>query len=548
MYVLRYAENGEEKTREVTDRELLLGRAPDCGLVLAQPGISRHHCKIIHDQGKCTIVDLGSKNGTRVNNVYIKNASLKPKDVITVAEFEVSFDASEPQTPPPVKPDEDTDKMVLLSEQKELQEEAGTIIRSVSELQDIIAQYDQEKEVRQVQESSQDEARRIMTVIIEVAKALIAVKGLDEIINKLMDLIFENLPADRGFLMLLNEDDHLEAKVTKHRDPNDSEIIEISRTIANKALLEQCAILTTDAQVDPRFKAGESIRFLGIKSAMCVPLFHKKKSIGIIYLDCPTSSAVFTPNDLDLLTSMANFAAVGIEQAQMAERIQQEQSVRARLERYHSPAIVSRILKNLSHGDGVLMAEMREVSILFADIVGFTPFSERTSPARIAELLNEYFSEMTEVIFKHEGTLDKYIGDAIMAVFGAPNPMEDHAYRAVATGLEMLERLEVLNNSREEPFRFQVRIGINTGKAVAGDIGSIKRMEYTVLGNTVNVAARIESMVCKPLQVVVGKHTYEAVRDQFICEPLGPIRLKGISEETTVYHIQGKQTPASNGG
>jgi adenylate cyclase len=155
---------------------------------------------------------------------------------------------------------------------------------------------------------------------------------------------------------------------------------------------------------------------------------------------------------------------------------------------------------------------------------------------------------MTDVIFKHEGTLDKYIGDAIMAVFGAPNSMEDHAFRAVSTGLEMLERLEVLNASREDPFRFDIRIGINTGKAVAGDIGSIKRMEYTVLGNTVNIAARIESMACKPLQVVVGQQTYDAVHDQFICQPLGPIRLKGISEETIVYHIQGKRISGSDGG
>lgn len=547
MYFLRYTEGGEEKRYEVQDRELLLGRAPDCGLVLAQPGISRHHCKITQEGPKVTITDLGSKNGTRVNNIYIKTASLNGQDTITVAEFSLKFEAGLTPSGRHMLPvEEDTDKMVLLSEEKELHEEAGTIIKDVSELQDIIAAYDQESnKVQAVRESSTDEARRIMTVIIEVAKALIAVNSLEEIIDKLMDLIFANLPADRGFLMLRNAEGVLEAKVAKHRSADDNETIEISSTIANKALNDQCAILTTDAQVDPRFQAGESIRFLGIKSAMCVPLFHKKKSIGIIYLDCPTSSAVFTPNDLDLLTSMANFAAVGIEQAQLAEAILQEQSVRARLERYHSPAIVSRILENLGKGgDGRnLSAELREVTILFADIVGFTPFSERTPPGQIAELLNEYFSEMTDVIFKYEGTLDKYIGDAIMAIFGAPNEMEDHAYRAVSTALEMLERLEVLNQTRPEEVKFKIRIGINTGRAVAGDIGSIKRMEYTVLGNTVNMAARIESMACKPLQVVIGEDTFAAIKDkdQFIALPLGPIRLKGISGETNVYHVQGRK-------
>lgn len=536
-YILRYAEGGQEKTLEITKDAYLLGRAPDCDLVLAQPGISRHHCRISQANGEFAIEDLKSKNGTRVNNIYIRKSRLSPGDSIVLAEFSLNFEAKEE---PQARLDHTTDQMVLLSEQKELQEEAGTIIQEISEIQDIIAQYDQEQQVSQRQEESTDEARRIMSVIIEVAQALIAVKNVDEIINKVMDLIFENLPADRGFLMLEDENGALAAKVIKHRTAADQSTIEISRTIANKALKDKCAILTTDAQVDPRFKAGESIRFLGIKSAMCVPLYHKLKSIGIIYLDCPTSSAIFSRTDLDLLAAMANFAAVGIEQAQLAEKIQRESSVRERLERYHSPSIVNRILSNLAEGAGdgaTLKAEEREVSVLFADIVGFTPMSERLPPAKIAELLNHYFSVMTDVIFKFEGTLDKYIGDAIMAVFGAPNAMEDHASRAVHAALGMLASLEEVNRSRPEEYRFHIRIGINTGRAVAGDIGSMKRMEYTVLGNTVNVASRIESMACKPLQVVVGESTYQAVMHEVNAESLGSIQLKGISEKANVYRI-----------
>lgn len=526
-YTLQYKEGGQDKSVEIAKSEFLIGRAPDCDLILAQPGISRHHCRIIIQQGSPFIEDMKSKNGTRVNNIYVAKNALSPGDTVILAEFQLTF--QEVSAPAGGRIDHSTDQMVLLSEQKELQEEAGTIIRQVSEVQDLLAQ-----------EEGKTESRRIMTVVIEVAKALIAVKNTDEIINKLMDLIFDHLPADRGFLMLRDEHGELSAKVIKSRAGEDTGTIEISRTIANKALNDKCAILTTDAQVDPRFKAGESIRFLGIKSAMCVPLFHKKKSIGIIYLDCPTSSAIFSRTDLDLLTAMANFAAVGIEQAQLAEKIQRESSVRERLERYHSPNIVNRILKDIAHSqeNGVnLSAEEREVTILFADIVGFTPFSERCEPAKIAELLNEYFSEMTDVIFKHEGTLDKYIGDAIMAVFGAPNTMEDHAFRAVSTGLEMLERLEKVNANRSEEYKFRIRIGINTGRAVAGDIGSIKRMEYTVLGNTVNMASRIESSACKALQVVVGEPTFRAVEDKVQAEDLGQIQLKGISEKVNVYRI-----------
>ena len=181
--------------------------------------------------------------------------------------------------------------------------------------------------------------------------------------------------------------------------------------------------------------------------------------------------------------------------------------------------------------------ENADLAILFADIVGFTPMSERMPPNRIAELLNEYFSAMTEILFKYEGTLDKYIGDAIMAIFGAPNNMADHPDRAVRTALDMLEELNELNLHRAEDERFAIRIGINTGRAVAGDIGSIKRMEYTVLGNTVNMASRIESMACKAGQVVIGEATYLAVKDDFVCQNLGAIQLKGISEKVNVYRV-----------
>ena len=256
-YILRYTEGGEEKKLEVTEPELLLGRAPDCGLILAQPGISRHHCKIYQDGNSFTIQDLKSKNGTRVNNIYISKTKLAPRDIVLVAEFMLQFETVEMKAAPPGQPAEwsDTDQMVLLSENKELHEEAGTIIREVSDLQDIIAQYDQEQKVTQAREDSSGEARRIMTVIIAVAKALIAVKSLDEIIQKLMDLIFENLPADRGFLMLLDENGNLVPKVTKHRS-GVVDLIEISSTIANKVLLDKCAILTTDAQVDPALPGG----------------------------------------------------------------------------------------------------------------------------------------------------------------------------------------------------------------------------------------------------------------------------------------------------
>lgn len=451
-YILVFEEDGVEQRREVHEEELVAGRSPDCGLVLSQAGISRRHCRFLLKGDDVFVEDLNSKNGTRVNGVYIKNSRLASGDEILIAEFPVRYESedSDEEHIEELGEDDFYDGQVVLSEEKDLQEEAGTIIREVNDLNDIIAHYEAKEDAASALEQSQLKVTKIMSSLVEMAKALLQVKTVEGITQKVMDIVFEHLPADRGFLMLENDRKELKPRVVKHRHGGGADQIQISKTIATKVFREGVAILTTDAQIDPRFSAGESIRFLGIKSAMCVPLSNNKKTIGLIYLDSPTSAAVFDQIDLDMLSAMGNFAAVGIEQALLQQKIQQESKVRQHLERYHSPSIVNRILKNTASAveadsEFSLQVQERDVTILFADIVGFTPLSERLAPGRIAELLNEYFSVMTEIIFRYEGTLDKYIGDAIMAIFGAPNTMEDHPFRAVCSGVEMLEKLEELN-------------------------------------------------------------------------------------------------------
>lgn len=242
------------------------------------------------------------------------------------------------------------------------------------------------------------------------------------------------------------------------------------------------------------------------------------------------------PNDLDLLTALANYAAIGIEQARLNEKIKEEIKRRSQLERYHSPAVINRIL-TYSSTDSSIEAQDLDVSVLFSDIVGFTGLSEKMEPHRVALILNEYFSEMTDIIFRYDGTLDKFIGDAIMAVFGAPLAMPDHALRAVKTALEMRERLRQMNEEKFGKNKINIRIGINTGRVVAGDIGSPKRIEYTVLGNTVNIASRLESTIARPGQIVVGEATYHIIRDLFVMEPVGEFNLRGMENLITVYEV-----------
>ena len=537
MYRLTYQIGDNPLTYSFASGEVVIGRSPECQIVLGDYGISRNHAKIlVGEDGSARILDLKSKNGTQVNGVQVVEAPLRDGDRILLGKFELTFSKA-------------LESKVVLDEAKPLSEEAGTIIRSVGELSRLLtaapvpgAPLDEKKapivDVQEIEKSN-----RILKVLTKVAETLIAVRPVEEVLHQVMDIVFEHMPADRGFLMLEEESQagRLVPMVVKHRTPGGGEArITVSKTIADRVMHDRVSILTSDAMVDPRFGAGDSIRFHGIRSAMCAPLWLKDQVIGIIHVDSPMLTNCFTVNDLDLLTALANYAAVAVERARLNQKIVAEERKRERLGRFLSPQVASRILAASDTAGAELGApELREVSVLFADISGFTSMSERMSPSSVALLLNDYLSRMTDVIFKYEGTLDKYIGDAIMAVFGAPIDMPDHAERAIRTALEMQERLAEWNAERKEGPAFRVRIGINSGKAMAGEIGSVNKKEYTVLGDTVNIASRLESSVAKPGMVVVGESTYRMVEDRFEFQPLGSFSLKGKEREVRVFGVAG---------
>jgi adenylate cyclase len=544
MYRLIYQDGESPQSFTFTGGEVVIGRSPDCHVVLRDFGISRQHAKIVVTDDGVNIQDLKSKNGTQVNGVPVVEAPLKDGDRILLGKFQITFARS-------------LEGKVVLDEAKPLSEEAGTIIRSVGELSKLLSTAEPAAESAEAPKAADvqaiEKSNRILQVLAEVSKTLIAVRQEDEVLGQVMDIVFDHVPADRGFLMLQEEGTgKLVPKVVKHRNPGTSGEqgkITVSKTIAERVLKDRVSILTSDAMVDPRFGAGDSIRFHGIRSAMCAPLWNKDQVIGIIHVDSPMLTNCFNLNDLDLLGVLSNYAAVAIEQARLNQKILAEEKKRERLGRFLSPQVTNRILmtaESQSYALGV--PEVREVTVLFADIVGFTTMSEKMSPAAVSLLLNDYLSRMTDIIFKYEGTLDKYIGDAIMAVFGAPLDMPDHAERAIRASLEMLERLEEFNSERKEAPQLRIRIGINTGKAVAGEIGSINKKEYTVLGDTVNIAARLESSVATPMTVVIGEGTFDAVKDLFECHSLGPKPLKGKEKVVTVYEVRGLLAQAQSPG
>lgn len=207
--------------------------------------------------------------------------------------------------------------------------------------------------------------------------------------------------------------------------------------------------------------------------------------------------------------------------------------------RYVAPQVVSQILKNGEEGLK-LGGNRRELTVLFVDIRGFTPLSERAEPEEIVEILNEYLDLTANCIFRFEGTLDKFIGDAAMAIFNAPLLLEDHQMKAVQAAWAMKEGSVELERRLTERFGFSVKfgIGIHTGQAVFGNIGSKTRMDYTAIGDTVNTAARLESNA-KPGQIVLSESVYAAVKDRIEASSLGEIQVKGKEQGIIIYELEG---------
>jgi adenylate cyclase len=238
---------------------------------------------------------------------------------------------------------------------------------------------------------------------------------------------------------------------------------------------------------------------------------------------------------VDLLSALANAAAVALEQAGLQLEIRRAQRDRERLGRYLPPVVVERVIGD-SASDVGLVAHEAEVTILFCDMVGFTSRAEGLPPAVVMSMLNHYFGRMTDVIFEHEGTLDKFIGDCLMAAFGAPLAQPDHAARAARAALGLRDAVRELNAASGESLGF--RIGLNSGAVVAGDVGSPRRREWTVVGSTVNLASRTEGMAQRD-QILLTQFTRPLLGPEFEVRSVGPRRPKGMSADIEMFELVG---------
>jgi adenylate cyclase len=271
-----------------------------------------------------------------------------------------------------------------------------------------------------------------------------------------------------------------------------------------------------------------------------VPLLTEGQIKGLLFLDTRERTHAFSEKDLKILSAVASQAAIALENADLAKKIEAEAVTRAELSRFLSPQVAEMVVS----GKVELLRQGRlaEVTVLFADIRGFTTFSESEQPQSVVAMLNRFFTAMAEVIFKHEGNLDKFIGDCVMAVWGPPTPHDDDPARALKAALEMQEKVELINEEREASGLppISVGIGVNTGQAVVGYMGSAERHEFTAIGDSVNTASRLCG-VAKGGEILAADLTVRRAGEQFEVDRLPLTHVKGKEKAIVTFRVLGSE-------
>lgn len=493
-----------------------IGRHPMQTIQVLDPQVSKEHL-VIESQpgGRWILRDLGSLNGTFVNDKMIKGAiRLKHRDRVRLGTCHMVF--MDPRAAAT------GDHKVTIGDQLEssiqqtsAQESAGVFLPEDKLTDETVLRRDYEK-LRMAAKLNHEMSLEIRT---------------ERLLPRILDLMLDLFKADRG-VILLKEHGEKEMRPravrVRGRDSS-SQQIQLSETILHQVTVEKRAVITSDAQRDNRFNAAHSVILSGIRSTMCVPLLNNDEEVlGIIHLDSLFRPGAFGDRDLALLQVVAHQASQAIENARLVERIEQEAVTRQKFEKMLSPNLVDKVLSgDLKIEKG---GSLKTVTVMFTDIRGFTALTHGSQPQEIVKMLNEYFEVVVDVVFEFDGTLDKYIGDCVMAMWGTPVEDPHHARKAVQAAIAIQKAAARFNELRRLDGMPEIHtgIGIDTGEIVVGYMGSSKTMNYTVVGDGVNRSSRL----CGAAQggeILISDTTYNLAGDDILVVPQEPLNLKGFS-------------------
>jgi adenylate cyclase len=493
----------QHRIYDLKEQVVTVGRAPDNTLWLDDPSLSRRHCEFRRVDGGFQIRDLGSFNGSFVNNLSVSEHRLRAGDRIQLGSTILYFIPEEGESAPAAHPAAD--------------QAAGDESR----------------------EATSRKLRNFMA-LLEITKAVNSELAGDRLLEMIVDKAIELINAERGFLILLQDGKQV-FKVARKKDRTAIEKPEkqISTSVLEGVTKTGEPVITINAQND--LGAFMSIVALEVRSLLCVPLRAKDKILGAIYVDSHVSEREFNEESLNLLQAFADQAAIALENARLYDEVveskEQERRVRQLFQKY-VPADVVRAALNMKEGGR--LSSKQTATVLFSDIRNFTATAEKLEPEAVVGFLNDYLQRMVDIVFEEGGIVDKFVGDAVMAIFGAPIVKPDDAVRAVRAAKRMILEVERFNQDQARNGGVQIRIGIglHTGPLIAGNIGSDRKMEYTVIGDTVNVASRVESLNKElKTEILITQDTYDATGRSFEVRPMPLVAVKGKEKKLQVYEV-----------
>lgn len=526
-----------------------IGRAASNDITLPHPSVSRSHALLEGKRDVWVVTDQHSANGVLVNGVRIEHTELKSGDVIGLGDIKLRFENM-------------TSGTVVAKASPELASHLTQILDQKS----VIKLLDRSKP-KQPEEWSDPRVdsharieylrreNRLLTLLYQVSRALGDKATVEDVTECVLDLVLQIDGAERGYAMLLTEDSLREASPTpasyaflpaiiRYRHPPKAATpqVALSRAIIQQVMESKGPLVVTDAKEDARFLGSQSMALSGMQSAMCAPLASRDRLFGLLYVDNLSKRGTFTPEDLEVFAVIAAQAGLVIDRVMAKSEVKRQGVQLSALERFLSPAISRKITSEAA--DIRLGGESQRITLLFADVRGFTTMAEKMKPREAVELLNEFFTRMTNVIFEHDGTLDKYLGDGLMALFGAPFALQNDAEAAVRAAVNMQKSLAELNKTSAKP-PLEIGIGIHTGEAVVGFLGTERRMDYTAVGDTVNVASRLTSQA-GPGQIVISAATCAQIHGGIPCCPLAAMKLKGRDEPIDVHEVLWREPMPQN--
>jgi adenylate cyclase len=506
---------------EVSQAEVMIGRDPKNDLVLEDPRVSRQHALLRREGSEVTIVDLESGNGTLVNGRHLRPREphqLRDRDVIRIGNCTLTLRLDEARRDP------HEFREVMQRTPHQMLTGAlvgsGAVVLSTEELRRELRKRDQ-----------------LLRLFYELGEKLGSIFSLEEIYEQVFEILMQATPASRCFIFRKNEQSEFTQVGARMRDAGEvGEPLPISKTIFERVARERISVLLDNATLEQQqLLSPESLLFPQVHSVMAAPIIGPRGLLGIIYADLHDHAA-FAEQDLDILNAVAVQTGIAINTVINHERLQRQAQARASFERFLPRTVVEEILRS---PERIKLGGVRQkVTALFADLRGFTTLSENSPPELIVNLLNQYFTLVSEIIFRHGGTLDKYIGDGLLALFGAPYVNELDAVQAVRAAVAMQRAMADFNARLQSAGMPEVAIGIgiNTGPAILGYIGSETRLDYTAIGDTVNTAARLES-IAQPGQIVISENTVQALDENTPVRLLGTERLKGKQINLRTYEI-----------